>query len=251
MRCPGSLAWPPGTWRGPACCLQKGLAHATQGRSSSGLGAPWRRSCWCPDADQGLAQTQWVQSAWKHGPPRSSNMPCALWHGPYLQKQACALLTQWVVGAEEEKAEEGKRRLQQMSRGGIPLSYLPAILCFSDIISYLGSGERTSMPGPSRQACMQPWLAPQRPAGLPCSADCRLSGVHTSSTGLQGRALGWPSGSSAGVEPRTAPCSMAQARVAQTWIRAGAAQVICSGAGSQPTCAGGRHDDQVHAAVAV
>ena len=64
------------------------------------------------------------------------------------------LLMQGVIGAEEEKAEEGKRRLQQMSRGGIPLSYLPAILCFSDIISYLGSGERLSMPCLQSTACM-------------------------------------------------------------------------------------------------
>ena len=40
----------------------------------------------------------------------------------------------------EEQEEEGKRKLQNYSRGGIPLSYLPAILCASDILSYLGSG---------------------------------------------------------------------------------------------------------------
>ena len=119
-------------------------------------------------------------------------MPCALWHGPPLPKQACALLMQWVVGAEEEKAEEGKRRLQQMSRGGIPLSYLPAILCFSDIISYLGSGERTPMPGPqltSLHAALPGTTG--KPAGPTCSAACRSGGVHTSSKALQGWALGW------------------------------------------------------------
>lgn len=45
-----------------------------------------------------------------------------------------------MMHADEEQAEQLKASLQHHKRGGIPLSYLPLILCTSDFLSYLASG---------------------------------------------------------------------------------------------------------------